>query len=139
MKKILLSAIFVLTASVSYADQPVQPQSLPQNIQSFVANNFPGAGIIFAERDFDSFEVKLNNGSELDFDKSGNWKEIKSYDKFPVQVLPGAVVNSVKAAHPQATIIKAERKWGGFEIKTSNNMEIMVQENGQIMGQKFDD
>ena len=42
-------------------------------------------------------------------------------------------------AHPQAFIIKAEKTWNGYEIKTSNMMEIYVTPNGQIMGQKFDD
>lgn len=140
MKKLLLATLFVFTAATSYADQPIAPESLPENIKSFVANTFPGAAIVFAEQDMDSIEIKLNNGAEIDYDKMSNsWKDIKSYANFPVKVLPEAVVNAVKNAHPQAMIVKAEKQFNGYEIQTNTNMEILVNDKGQIMGQKFDD
>ena len=35
-------------------------------------------------------------------------------------------------------IIKVEKIWNGYEIKTSNMMEIYVDNKGKILGQKFD-
>lgn len=140
MKKILVFTFaFMMAASFAFADMMVAPNALPAKITQFVTANFNGAQIMYAEQDFDSFEVKLNTGVELDFYANGDWKEIKTYQNFPTQVLPEAVVQAVKSAHPQAFIIKAEKTWNGFEIKTSNMMEIYVTPNGQIMGQKFDD
>ena len=89
--------------------------------------------------DHPNIEVKLNTGVELDFYANGDWKEIKAYQNFPTSVLPAPVLEAVKNAHPQAFIIKAEKTWNGYEIKTSNMMEIYITANGQIMGQKFDD
>ncbi len=140
MKKILVFTFaFMMAASLAFADMMVAPNALPAKITQFVNTNFAGAQIMYAEQDFDSFEVKLNTGVELDFYANGDWKEIKTYQNFPTQVLPEAVVQAVKSAHPQAFIIKAEKTWNGYEIKTSNMMEIYVTPNGQIMGQKFDD
>lgn len=140
MKKILvLTFAFVMTAGMAFADMMVAPNALPGKITQFVNANFPGAQVMYAERDYDSFEVKLNTGVELDFYVNGDWKEVKTFQNFPTQILPAAVAQAVKGAHPQAFIIKAEKTWNGYEIKTSNMMEIYVTPNGQIMGQKFDD
>ncbi len=140
MKKILvLTFAFVMTAGMAFADMMVAPNALPGKITQFVNANFPGAQVMYAERDYDSFEVKLNTGVELDFYVNGDWKEVKTFQNFPTQILPAAVAQAVKSAHPQAFIIKAEKTWNGYEIKTSNMMEIYVTPNGQIMGQKFDD
>lgn len=140
MKKILvLTFAFVMTAGIAFADMMVAPNALPGKITQFVNANFPGAQVMYAERDYDSFEVKLNTGVELDFYVNGDWKEVKTFQNFPTQILPAAVAQAVKGAHPQAFIIKAEKTWNGYEIKTSNMMEIYVTPNGQIMGQKFDD
>ena len=140
MRKILVLTFgFVMMAGMAFADMMVAPNALPPKITQFINANFAGAQIMYAEQDFDSFEVKLNTGVELDFYANGDWKEVKTYQNFPTQILPAAVDQAVKNAHPQAFIVKAEKTWNGYEIKTSNMMEIYVTPNGQIMGQKFDD
>ena len=140
MKKILvLTAAFLMTASLAFADMVIAPDALPANVKQFIQANFPTSNIMFAEQDYDSIEVKLNTGVEVEFYINGDWKEIKAYQNFPTAVLPAPVADAVKNAHPQAFIIKAEKTWNGFELKTSNMMEIYITANGQIMGQKFDD
>ncbi len=140
MKKILvLTAAFLMTASLAFADMMIAPDALPANVKQFIQNNFPQSNVMYAEQDYDSIEVKLNTGVELDFYANGDWKEVKAYQNFPTGILPKAVAEAVKNAHPQAFIIKAEKTWNGYEIKTSNMMEIYITANGQIMGQKFDD
>ena len=63
MKKILvLTFAFVMTAGMAFADMMVAPNALPGKITQFVNANFPGAQVMYAERDYDSFEVKLNTG-----------------------------------------------------------------------------
>lgn len=140
MKKIfLIITVLLIGSSIAFADMVVNPSALPKQATQLITEHFNGAQIIIVEQDYDSFEVKLNSGAEIDFYANGEWKEIKTYQNFPVKVLPDAVVQSVSKAHPQAFIIKAEKTWNGFEIKTSNMMEIYITPNGQIMGQKFDD
>lgn len=140
MRKVFFIAlIFTMIASFAFADMRVASDQLPANIQQFVKTNFPNSEIMYAERDHHDFEVKLSTGAEIEFYVNGDWKEIKAYQNFPESVLPAAVVNSVKKAHPQAAIVKAEKTWGGYEIKTSNMMEIYVTSKGKIVGQKFDD
>lgn len=140
MKKILLfTVVFAMFASFAFAGMPIAADQLPANIQQFIKSSFPNSEIMYAEKDHDDFDVKLNSGAEIEFYTNGEWKEIKAYQNFPEAVLPASVVSSVKKAHPQASIIKAEKTWSGYEIKTSNMMEIYITSKGKIVGQKFDD
>ena len=80
MKKILvLTAAFLMTASLAFADMVIAPDALPANVKQFIQANFPTSNIMFAEQDYDSIEVKLNTGVEVEFYINGDWKEIKAY------------------------------------------------------------
>ena len=80
MKKILILTFgFVMMAGMAFADMMIAPNALPPKITQFINANFAGAQIMYAEQDFDSFEVKLNTGVELDFYTNGDWKEVKTY------------------------------------------------------------
>ena len=55
---------------------------LPANALAFVNTNFNNIGIASYEMKNipvvgKSYEVKLNNGVEIDFDEAGNWHELK--------------------------------------------------------------
>jgi Protein of unknown function (DUF2874). len=46
---------------------------LPTAMANYVATNFPGVNIIEVNKERSKFEVELNNGVELVFDKNGNF------------------------------------------------------------------
>lgn len=140
MRKFLLTFLFVFS-SFSYClseEIIISPNELPDNIKTFVQKYFPGTSIMYAEIDYNEYDIRLNSGTEIEFDRSGEWKEIKAYQNFPTELLPKAAVKAIKKTYPDAFIIKAERIWNGFEIKTNNMMEIYIDNNGSILGQKYD-
>lgn len=139
MKKLMLFAVvFSLMAVSAFADMVVSPKALPKSAQDFLADNFPDTGIMLVEQDYDEFEVHLNNGAEIDFYPDGSWKEVKAYQNFPTKILPVPVVNAISKSQPGTSIIKAEKIWNGYEIKTSNRMELYIDSKGNMLGQKFD-
>ena len=93
---------------------------------------------MYAEIDYNEYDIRLNSGAEIEFDKSGDWKEIKTYQNFPTEIIPTPAVQAIKKQYSGAFIIKVEKIWNGYEIKTSNMMEIYVDNKGKILGQKFD-
>ncbi|WP_300369857.1 PepSY-like domain-containing protein [Brachyspira sp.] len=143
MKKlsILLTSLIILSASNLFADDwVVPPSSLPQKATSFIQRVFPNTQIWKVERDGRKFDVKLSNGTSIDFLSNGDWDNIDSeYSPIPDAAFPQAVIKAIRNAYPQAAIIDAEKEWGNYKLKLNNMMEIMVTGNGQIMGQKFDD
>ncbi|MEI0526340.1 PepSY-like domain-containing protein [Brachyspira murdochii] len=117
----------------------VQLSSIPQNAQNFIKQHFANVKVTFIERDWDDIEVYLENGTQIDFFPNGDWKEVKCYGNMPSTILPANVMNTVKRTYPNAAIIKIEKQFTTFEIKLNNMMELYIDSNGQLLGQKWDD
>ena len=117
----------------------VQLSSIPQNAQNFIKQHFPNIKVTFIERDWEDIEVYLENGTQIDFFPNGDWKEVKCYGNMPNTILPANVMNTIKRTYPNAAIVKIEKQFTIFEIKLNNMMELYVDNNGQLLGQKWDD
>jgi len=130
----------LLLASLTYAiDVIIPPNQLPANTQSFINTYFKGTSILFAKKDLDSYDVTLNDGTEIDFIITGEWKEVDGkYKAIPTGFLPANIVQNVKTTQPNAQIIKVEREIHGYKFKFNNNMKVYTDLNGNVMGQKFD-
>lgn len=140
MKKLLLTVLFIFSSfTYCLSDEIIiSPNELPNTVKEFVQKFFPGTSIMYAEIDYNEYDIRLNSGAEIEFDKSGDWKEIKTYQNFPTEIIPTPAVQAIKKQYPGAFIIKVEKIWNGYEIKTSNMMEIYIDNKGKILGQKFD-
>ena len=139
MKKVLI--LLVIFSSVLFADDwKVDPNELPQSTIDFINKFFPNNRIILAERDRKKYEIVLENGVELEFFINGEFKEVKgNYVAVPPEILPKTVANTVAMTFPNTIITKIEKKWNLYEIKLNNSMELYIDVNGQLLGQKFDD
>ena len=135
----IILSLMIVSFSYCDADMVVSFDKLPNNIKSFVKTYFPGTVVMFAEQDYNEYKIRLNNGVEIEFDINGAWKEVKSFQNFPTELLPKMIVNSIIKTYPNVNIIKVERIWNGYEIKLSNMMEIFIDKNGNIVASQFDD
>ena len=108
----LLITLSLFSASNLFADWMVPASSLPQNSRSFIQQVYPNAQIWKVERDDGKFEVKLSNGSKIEFLYNGEWESIDGkYNTVPFSALPQAVVSTIKNTYPQAVVIDAEKEW----------------------------
>lgn len=141
MKRLIkkLAIIGVFSSSLLFADMVVPPTQLPQNAQTFISTNFPGVNIAYVEADYDDFEVRLANGVKIDFWRDGNWKEISNYAGIEPKILPSNVAATIAKTYPNVAIVKIEKEWNGYEVKLVNNMKVFLDNNGNLLGQKFDD
>ena len=117
----------------------VQLSSIPQNAQNFIKQHFPNIQVSYIERDWDDIEVYLADGTQIEFFPNGDWKEVKCYMNMPASILPANVMATIQRTYPQAAIIKIEKQFTIFEVKLNNMMELYIDANGQLLGQKFDD
>ncbi len=142
MKRIILAVmVTILTATSAMADDKVvSPDTLPQSSKSFITSNFGDAMATYVEKDFDSYDVQLSDGTKIDFARNGEWESVESIQTpVPASILPAAVAATVAESNPQATIIKVEKERGNFEIKLNNMTELIVNSAGKVIGQKIDD
>ncbi|MDE5899071.1 MAG: PepSY-like domain-containing protein [Treponemataceae bacterium] len=137
-KTIFAAAAFLLVAGVSFAGKVVAPSALPGKVTAFVAQHFPESEIVFAEADYDEYEVQLDDRTEITFTRGGDWKEVECWNGVPSAILPESVLSVAGEKYPDETIVKAEKKRKGYELKLSNRMELYFSPNGKFLGAKHD-
>lgn len=130
----------LLFAGFAYADVVVSFNALPQNARNFIQAYFKNAQVNVVKQDEDSFDVILNDGTELEFFINGDWKEVDGkYKAIPTGFLPAKAVQNAKSAQSNAQIIEVSRKPYGIKFKFSNQMETYTDADGNIVRQKLDD
>lgn len=135
LKKIIFC---VLTLAFLNADIIVSADALPENIKQFIASNF-NAQVGLVQQDSDEYEIYLSDGTELEFDIVGNYKEIKNDMKpLSLSVLPINIANIVQSQFSGAFLRKVKRKFSYYELEFSNSLEVKIDPNGTILSQKFD-
>lgn len=134
----IILSLMIVSFSYCYADMVVSFDKLPNNIKSFVKTYFPSTVVMFAEQDYNEYKIRINSGAEIEFDINGAWKEVKSFQNFPIEILPKNIIKELKKQFPSARIIKVERIWNGYEIKLSNMTEIFIDNSGKIKKFEYD-
>lgn len=136
VKALVLS---LLLSSTAFAGVVISPSSLPEKITNFVRGNFPDANILFAKKDFTEYELQLSDATEIEFGITGEWKEIKSYNGINPAILGQEASSTISKNYPGIKIVKIEKEWNGFEVKLANMMKLYLDNNGNLIGQKYDD
>ena len=131
---------------VSYAlrdeDKPVDENELPAKAIEFIKANFPDSKIALAKYDWElfggSYDVILVDGTKIEFDKCGEWRETDcKFGEVPVSVIPEEIATYVKDKYATEKIVKIERQKNGYEIKLSNKVELKFNKSFKLIG--FDD
>ncbi|MGQ2745921.1 PepSY-like domain-containing protein [Campylobacter coli] len=136
--KLKLGLAALLGATVLFARDIIVPASeLPRNAQDFISKNFKTAQIALVKKDIDSYDVTLNDGTEIDFIITGEWKDVDGkYKTLPNSILPNIMPKI--SASSNAQIIEVSREISGYKFELSNQLKIYTDAQGNILGQKFD-
>ena len=138
LKGILLALL--VGANLALADMVVPASQLPTAAQNFINTHFKGVGIGLVERDMNSFDVMLTDGTKIDFNINGEWTEVDGkYKPIPTAFVPANVLSRVAATQQGASIIEVKREFGSYKFKFNNRMKVYTDANGNVLGQKFDD
>lgn len=133
MKKFFLMMLSVCMMQFAWAneDRAVSFEQLPQAARSFIQTHFAGKKVAFSKMDKDwlevSYSVVLVDGSKVEFDRKGNWKEIKCKSGYvPEVVLPQPICRYVTETYPDEKVVKIDKDddHHGYEVQLSNHWEI---------------
>ncbi len=137
-----------LNLTAQRSDDYINSAALPQAVLNYISTNYPDNTIKEAEvEDNNSYEVELNNGTELIFDQQGNFLGIDDDDDddfgdedIAPGDLPADVLDFIATYFPGTTIEEAERENNGnYEIELSNDVEIIFDADGTFLGRADDD
>ena len=137
----LAALVFMMlhTVSTSADDRVITFDQLPKAARQFVQTHFPGKHISYATVDADflskTYEVHLNNGAEIEFDKNGNWDKVDCHHAaVPAAIIPASIANYVKANFPDSQIVKIDKERGGYDIELSNDLDLKFNAKGKFLG-----
>ena len=144
IKKLLRClALAVATVSAAYADEYTHDSTiLPQAARDVIHTAFKAEiSVIKIDKDFgrvSEYEVVLTDGSEIQFDSKGNWKDVEAArgKSVPGIFVPTAISDYVANYQKGAKIVGIERTRGGYEIELSNGIEMKFDKDGKF--QRYD-
>lgn len=143
MKKISLLIIsLLLSIGIIKADSETITQDvsqLPKVSREFVSTHFGEISIahIVIEKNLlgiKGYDVILTNGIDIEFNKSGEWKEVDgNRSTIPTGIIPQAISNYIKMNYAGKEIIKIEKDWRDYEVKLSNGLELTFDNKGNLI------
>ena len=110
MKKLVMMLVCMFavhTMVMADNDKPIEVSQLPAKAQTFIKTYFKDHKVAMAKLEsgmfYKSYDVVFTNGEKVEFDKSGEWKEVRCrQSEVPVQIVPEAIRNYVKTNYPVA-------------------------------------
>lgn len=143
MKKIffLIVISFIFATSCAGPDKPIAVSQLPTAAQTFIKTNFSSDKVshAFIDEGFSTeYEVYFENGNQIEFDKNGQWKEVKCViGKVPAKIIPVSISKYISQYFNGTDIIKIKKDRRGYEVELRNEIELEFDLNGNFV--KMDD
>lgn len=141
MKQLGILAAFI--AIMGFA----MPQAVAQNnnsnpaIVQFVQQYFPEANILTVNSEWDEYEVMLNDGTKLEFNRKAEWKKVDcehaTNKVVPAGLVPEQIATYAKTNFAGQAITKIKKERRGWEIELGNSLEIKFNKNFAVT--KIDD
>lgn len=142
MMKILMIAICCILSCNMAAnagnDKPISVNALPAKAQTLLSQHFNGQKVMLATIESGvvsrSYDVVLQNGTKLEFDKKGNLTEIDcKQGKVPVKLIPQAIRNYLMENYPAQAVKKLEMNKNEYEVELANGLDLTFNKHFQLI------
>ncbi len=134
--------LFLLLTCFAGRSQNTKPGvgQLHDSIHVFLHRYFPENQVDHYKLERDglavtAFDIYLDDGSEIVFNRDGEWTEI-DMDKKPVPnpLIPPAILQYVRTEYPKADIIEIEKEEKNiYKIVLDNDVDFLINESGQLI------
>lgn len=140
-----LTALAVLSFtffSCNAQKRNITVKELPATAQTFVKAHFPNQATSYIVEDKEltktEYEVHFTGGAEVEFDGSGNWKEIDmNRNLMPNGILHKSIAAYIAQNYKGQQVEKVEKKRYGFKVEFLSDLELEFDHNGNFL--KIDD
>ncbi len=142
MRKILfLMAMLVCSLQLAMAGDVVtrDMNKLPAAAREMIGKHFPQIKVAYIKIEKDlfqttSYDVKLADGIELEFNSKGEWLEIDCKNKAVSSTfIPQALSKYMKANYNGLKTVKIERNRKGYELTLENGLEVDFDQFGGFL------
>lgn len=141
---ILLATAFFMVAGASARSSYSHDASvLPEAAKSTISNNCKAkVSVVKVDKDFgrvSEYEVILTDGTEISFDRDGNWKNVETSNTHavPSAFVPVQIRNYVAKNQAGTNIVGIEKERKGYEVELSNGVDMKFDKAGNFI--RYDD
>jgi len=128
-----------LTMSADH-DRVITFEQMPQTAKTFLKQHFAKKVPLMVTADHDDYTIVYETGERVEFDRSGNWKDIECRSsKVPAAVVPQQINTYLNGHYPGKFVVKLERRRMGYEVRISSGLEIEFNRNFQPLDVDYDD
>lgn len=137
---VLLGCALTVSAGDTYAHDA---SVLPMAARSTIDNTFKAkVSLVKIEKTLGrvtEYEVILTDGSEICFDRDGNWKSVETNKSksVPSTFIPKTMREHLNRYHKGVNIVGIEKDRGGYEVELANGMDIKYNKDGSF--KRYDD
>ena len=119
-------------------DKPIAINALPAKAQILLNNHFNGQKVMLATIELGvvsrNYDVVLQNGTKLEFDKKGNLTEIDCKQGIvPAKLIPQAIRNYLKENYPAQAVKKIEMNKNEYEVELTNGLDLTFNKHFQLI------
>ena len=119
-------------------DKPISVNALPATAQTLLNNHFNGQKVMLATIESGvvsrSYDVVLQNGTKLEFDKKGNLTEINCKQGIvPALLIPQAIKNYLKDNYAGQSVKKIEMNKNEYEVELTNRLDLTFNKHFQLI------
>lgn len=141
MKRIIIVAIAVVftlfSASACARDRIITYDQLPQGVKTFISTHFADSQVSYSKIDDGKYEVRMTDGTELDFARDGQWDKVDcKYTAVPASVLalvPQSITAYVNANFPNSVIVKVDKERFSIEVELDNDLDLVFGKKGNFI------
>lgn len=116
-------------------DEPVPSAELPVKAKEFISTYFPTATITLTTKEKHEYEVTLSDGTRIDFDKAGEWKDVDAAagKTVPTGFYPSAIDENVAEVSPEAGINEISKENYGYEVELLSGVDMKFNHEGAFI------
>ena len=142
MKKIsfLLAVMLIALVACDSEDKEytIGYTELPQQAQTFLANNFDGVQISYILKEIDGkhieYVVSFVNGGYVKFDNNGLWETVSCYNTgVPDSVIPTTILDYFKDNYPTNKIVEIDQNTTRYDVELDNGFEFVFDKSGNLI------
>ncbi|WP_297203067.1 PepSY-like domain-containing protein [uncultured Brachyspira sp.] len=116
----------------------ITPSQLPENTRRFIAANYSKTKIVYIDKIKDEYEIKLSNGTYINFDKRGDWNYISSDDAISENALPKNIADRVKSVmkkykDKKVFVFEVNKRINFYRVRLSNSLDLCIGYNGELL------
>ena len=112
---------------------------LPVSSRQFISDHFKDIPVSHIQIEnnlirISSYDVILTDGTNVEFNHQGEWKEIKRHGlPIPQAIIPEVIQDLIKKNYSSNKVVKIEKEIRDYEIKLDNGLEMTFDLKGNLI------